>query len=493
MSSKEKTLKSKAKNALAWDLAGSFLRQAVSLGITILLARLLAPEQFGIIGMSLIFITVTQVFIDVGFTDGLIQKKDASDVAYSSIFYINIAISVLLAVIIFFAAPYIGVFYENAQVTVVLRWLSVVPVIGALGKVHGTILVKNLNFKSLNIRDIVATIAGGIAGVIAAFNGQGVLSLVWQQIVTALVGTISLWFSSNWRPKLIFSLAEVRALFSYSSYIFLDQFMRNVFDRIDTLFIGKVFSPAILGFYTRAESLNAQINSYCSNSLRKIVFPILSTVQDDDERFKTIYFKVFNLASVVSSSIAGVLFFLSDKIILGLLGGKWAPSIVIFQILVFKTLTSPFGALLSKALLSKGFSKVKFNLSIVQRLIMFTPLTLGYLYNDITVFVIIMVIANVVAFIVNAYVVYRYLHLSFAKQLSGFFVPLVPLFGLYIGYKQLFPEISSWILAIIFIALQWIFFIATKNAGYQFILHELKPIVSKVKNSMPQFLKRIYR
>lgn len=472
-------LRDKSRKGLVWDLTGALLKQLSSLVISIVLARLLSPEYFGIIGIALVFIAVSQVFIDVGFTDGLIQRKDVSDTVYSSVFYINFIISLVMAMIIYFAAPFVGNFYNSEEITHVIQYLTIVLPIAAIGKVHATQLVKRLAFKSLAIRDIGSIIIGGSVGIIAALNNQGIYSLVWQQVATVFVSSILLWLGTRWKPLLVFSWSEIKNVLIFSSYVFFDQAFRQIFQRLDTLFIGKVFSPLTLGFYSRAEALNAQVTTYTASSLQKVIFPVFSIVQEDEDRFRAIYFKAFSLAAVISSTLAGVLFFLSDKIIIGLLGEKWAPSIIIFQILLFRTVTAPFGALMGKCLLSKGYSKVKFKMSFFQRLIMLLPMVVGFFYG-IEVFALVVVAASIVAFLLNAFILDRYLQLNFLLQVQRFLFPLIPLIFMGVAYHYLFPDVNSFVIVFIYIVLQWIFLIVTRNVGYKLAYQEFTQIIRRI-------------
>lgn len=477
---KDKSLDSKSRKAFGWDLVGTFIRQFVTLGISIILARLLTPEEFGVIGIALVFVSLTQVFIDVGFTDGLVYRQSVDDLLYSSIFYLNCAISFLMAILIVLVAPIVGNFYDNSDITSVLYYLALIPPIAALGKVHSAILVKNLNFKALSIRDVVAVLMGGTLGVIAAIKGMGVYSLVWQQITTTIVGTILLWVGSKWQPKSSFSWTEVRALFSYSSFIFFDQLLRQFFQRVDTIFIGKVFSTATLGFYSRAESLNAQIMSYTATSLRKVIFPTLSSLQDDSEKFEEVYLKIFKLVTVITVALSGLLYFLADVIILNLLGEKWLPTVIIFQILIFKTSTGPLGALIGKSLLSRGHSKKKFRVGLLQRALTLIPLLFGLFYG-IETFAIVVVLINFINISLGIYFVQRYLNISFLKQLKSLLKPLLLGFIIIYLMKSLL-SFNSFLSALIFIITYAIILILTKDEGFLMLKVELEKIFFQVKH-----------
>lgn len=468
-----KNINSKAKKGIVWDLSGSLARQLVILVISSILARLLDPIEFGIIGMSMVFITISQVFTDVGFTSGIIQQKNTNDITLSSVFYTNMFISILFSIALFFSAPFIADFYDEPRVTNILMLLSIIPPISALGRVQSAILTKKIDFKSLTIRDFVATLIGGVFGVIAAFSDYGVYSLVIQQITMVIVATIMLWYATGWRPKFQYSFFEIKKLLQFSSYVFFDSLMRQIFLKIDTLFVGKVFSPTILGFYTRAESLKSQVQTYTTNSLNKVIFPVLSKLQDNDEEFKLTYFKVFNIASGIVVTLIGPVYFLSYYIIIFLFGDKWEPSIILFQILLLSIVTGPQGAIMSQGILAKGHSKLRFNLGFVQRIFKLTPILLGF-YFGITIFTWGMVIASLFV-ILLFFIIYQYYYkISLLLQVRNFLIPNL-VFIIFIIVDSFYKDLNDLILAFIFLCTHLVFLIFLKHESYLFV----KGLISK--------------
>jgi len=475
-----KNLNQKTKDSVIWDLSGAFIRQFALLFISILLARLLEPEEFGILGMSMVFISISQVFTDVGFTSGLIQQKDTKDIAYSSVFYINLLISVVLSGVILLTAPLIANFYEIPKVEIILYYLAIIPPIAALGRVQAAILTKQINFKSLTIRDITATLVGGVLGVSAAFLDYGVYSLVIQQIAMVTTGTLMLWFSTNWIPKLEFSTNEIKKLFVFTSFVFLDSLLRQVFNKIDTIFIGKMFSPAMLGFYSRAESLKAQVQTYTTNSLRKVIFPVLSQLQDDDEKFKSTYFKAFNIVTGLIVLLIAPIYFLSNFIIIFLLGAKWEPSIIFFQILIFSTVTSPQIGMMGKAVLAKGYSRLKFNIGLIQRLLKTTPIVFGLLFG-IEEFAIAVVASSTLVFFVYSIVLDKRLQLGFWLQVKNLLIPNL-VFFCFLIFSVLFEKnVNQWGITILFLITHVIYIKLIKHESYTFMQAALKKGISILK------------
>lgn len=473
-----KDFSNQVKSGLGWDLVGSFFKQLSGLIVTAILARLLSPEEFGIIGLAIVFISLSQIFIDLGFTDSLVQKDKVSQKAYSSVFYISIGLGLVLGGIIFFLAPFIGSFFEK-EVTTVLLWLSIIPIISSFGNVHNARFVKQMDFKTLAFRNIFSTTIGGIIGVIMAFLEYGVYALVAQQISTTLVYTIILWWKSDWKPSWVFSYKELKKLLNFSVYVFLDNVLQKTFQKIDTLFIGKYFSTTTLGFYSKAESLNAQIMRYTTSSLRKVLFPAFSQLQNNTKLFEASYIKVFGLASFLGALASGCLFFLSEDIIILLYGSKWMPSVLIFQILVFRLILSPFGGLMGKSLLAMGYSKNKFQIGQINRFILLSPIVVGYIYGNIHAFALALVIASFVGFVINLWAVDRYLHISFSLQLKKFFKPLLPLAIIIFIYEYYQIGINSILLFLFFLIIQLSYSLIIKDAGMFILINQLKILKNK--------------
>ncbi|MEQ9307094.1 MAG: oligosaccharide flippase family protein, partial [Marinoscillum sp.] len=218
-----KSLKKRTTSALAWDIGGTMLRQTFNFVTSIFLARLLTPEEFGLVGMSMVFIAFAEVFIDVGFSSALIQNQKNSELTYNSVFFINIGAGFLLTIVFYLSAPLIGRFYNNMEVVGLVRWLSLIFVFNSANLVQVAILKKKLNLKIMNVRTSIGAMIGGIAGVASAFAGLGVYSLVIQHITMAVAGTLLLWTTAGWLPKMEFSWREVKNLTGFSTYIFMDR------------------------------------------------------------------------------------------------------------------------------------------------------------------------------------------------------------------------------------------------------------------------------
>lgn len=476
-----KDLGKKSKASVLWDVSGGLVRQLSFLLITIVLKRLLTPEEFGVVALSMVFITISEIFIDSGFTSGLIQQKGTKNITYSSVFYVNLLISIIYSALLILCSPLIADFFEKPIIENVLYFLAIIPPIAALGRVQLAILTKDINFKSLTKRDLVGTLSGGLLGLLAAYNGIGVYSLVIQQITMITVSTMMLWFATGWYPKLEFSITELKKLFSFSGYVFLDDLFRRVASKIDTIFIGKAFSPTILGFYTNAETLKAQVEVYTSTSISKVLFPVFSQLQDDKAEFRRTYLKSFNIVTGLIVMLIGPVSFLSYFIITTLFGEKWIPSVILFQILILSSIVSPHVRMMGRAVLALGYSKLKFKVGILQRLFKLLPICIGLFYG-IQEFTIAMAVSAILVFLALCFLYQKILNISVQLHLKGFFIPNIPLILFIIINYSFNQYLNQWLFTLSFVACQLLFLKIIRHESYTFMSITLRKGLQKIKS-----------
>lgn len=416
----------KSANAFFWDFGGTLFKHAVTIIISILLARLLGPEEFGMMSMAMVFISISQVFLDFGFSAGLIQARDVQSITFSSIFYLNVGAGVVLTTLIVAVAPFVGLFFENSTITELVGWLSISFFLNSLCLVQVAILKRNLSFKVLTVRSIVASSIGGIVGVICAVFGLGVYSLVIQQLSSALLGAVLLWTSVDWRPEFRFSWKAAKKLTGFSAYIFFDQFLSNVFQRLDVILIGKVFGAVTLGYYARALSLKELVAKYSSSSLIKVFYPALSSLQDDQDGFKRVYFRVISIIAFLSFAITGLLYVLATDIITLLFGSKWEQSIPIFEVLVLSICNYPLNSMMKSAFISKGKSKENFYVGLIRKVIRLVPLVVAFFYGLYGFTVAVVVVSYILTFL-NIYFLRIFVGLSSGIHLKKIFEGVLPL------------------------------------------------------------------
>ncbi len=420
-------LKRKAAKGFVWDLLGVFSQNGISFFISIFLARLLSPAEFGLVGMAMVFISLAQVFMDMGFASALIQKKEENERIYSSVFFLNIFVGLLLSVAVFFSAGLIAAFYKEPQLSGVVRWLSPLFIVSAFSIVQRTVLTRNIDFKKLTIRNIVSQIIGGVVGVAMAFRGYGVYALIVQQLLAAVINSVMLWYLSKWRPVLIFSWQDIKSLTGFSFYVFMSQVANRMVTKLDVLIVGKMFSATNLGFYTRAHSLNTLVSNYSSTSIMRVFFPVLSKLQDDDEQYRKVYLQLSTIVAFVSFALTGFLIFAAKDIVVLLFGEKWMPSVFIFQVLCLKAFTYPSNSITVNAILSKGFSKENFWIGNIRRTITAGALILSSFFG-LEALLWAVVLSSYINTIINFYFMSVKTNITLKVQLLTF-LPYALIFG----------------------------------------------------------------
>ena len=360
-------LKSKAGKAFIWDFAGKMAAHGMGFIVSIFLARLLEPSDFGLVAMVMVIIGIAAVFSDMGLGGALIQRRRVHPVHYSSVFYFNVAVGLLLTLLTYFSAPWISEFYSSDALLPLAQVLSLSFVINALSSVQSTRLRKELHYAQLTRIGLVSSLGSGIIGISLALGGAGVWSLVAQTLSMGIVYNILIWTAGRWRPSLLFSWKALTQLWGFGFRMFLSGILDSIFGRLDFLIIGKLFPPATLGYFQRAKSLNGFVAQYSSGSLMSVLFPTLSKIQNDLPRFRSIVTKSLGIITFVVFLLLGGLYLVSEELIVLLFSDKWLPSVEFFRILVLGSFSHPISALLVNVLISRGNSKAFLRLEIYKK------------------------------------------------------------------------------------------------------------------------------
>jgi len=395
-------LRGKTLAGLFWSLSERVGIQVIQFIPTIVLARLLAPEQFGLIGMLSLFIAVASVFLDSGFGVALIQKKDATHIDECSIFYFNIFIGGISVLVLFYAAPLIANFFQQPILTGLTRWLSLDILINSFSLIQTTLLTRKLDFKTQLKANLFATLASGLIGVAAAYLGWGVWSLVIQAIANTLLRTVTLWLICDWRPALIFSMDSLKGLFGFGSRMLMSSLVGTFFDNLYQAFIGKVFSAASLGYYTRAASMRSIVVDTTSNTLGRVLYPALASIQDDLARLKRAYRKSMMLATFIHFPLMVGLIVVAQPLVYLLFSEKWASSVVFFQLMCAAGLLYPLHLINLNILKVKGRSDLFFKLEIIKRILVIVGIFITYRWG-ISAMLIGQIVISIIAYFLNSF------------------------------------------------------------------------------------------
>ena len=285
--------------SLLWGLLEKCSVQVVSFLVTIVLARLLLPEEYGIVALISIFIALATVIIDGGLNTALVQKKDANEEDFSTIFYVSMGLSLLMYVLLFTLAPVLASFYDMIELTLVIRVLSLSLFFYAFNSVQRAYVYKNMMFRQMFICSLIAVIISGIIGVYMAYVGYGVWSLVVQSISNIAFTSLIMWFVVKWRPRLVFSINKFKVLFAFGWKIFLTNFIITLFVKIRALLIGKMYAPATLAYYDKGNQFSGLIMDNVCSTIQTVMFPAFSEVQDNKERVKQMMRRSINISCLI--------------------------------------------------------------------------------------------------------------------------------------------------------------------------------------------------
>lgn len=360
-------LKNKAVSGVSWSFLGSFSNQFISLVFGIVLARLLSPEDYGLIALTYVFIAISNTFIDSGFSVALVRKEMVTEGDYCTAFYFNVLVALLCYLIIFFIAPFAASFYKNELFSPVLRVVGLSIIVNSLGTVQVVKYMRKIDFKRLSLMSIVSNVLGCVVGLILAYLHYGVWALVFQTLTANLLLVCLYWIVSNWRPHDRFSKESFRYLFGFGSKLLLSGLLNVVFNNIYPIIIGRLFSASSLGFYSKANTFAKLPSSTLTDVMQKVTFPVLSQMQNDEDYLRNNYRKLIRLSAFVIFPMMIGLASVASPLMLFLLTEKWAQSIVYLQIICFGMMWYPVHAINVNLLQVKGRSDLFLRLEIIKK------------------------------------------------------------------------------------------------------------------------------
>lgn len=417
------SLKQKTTKGLFWSSVERFSNQGVSFIFSIILARILAPSDFGIIAMIGIFFAVAQSFVDSGFSNALVRKTDRREEDLSTCFYFNIGVGIVAYIVLFLIAPFIADFYNQPILSPIIRITGFGVVLNSLCVVQQALFTIKIDFKSQAKVTLSATIISGIVGVGLAYQGYGVWALVWQGVVMSLVRMGLLWLMSKWRPKAGFSKDSFHYLFGYGSKLLASGLLDTIYNNIYPIVIGKFYSPAQLGNYSRALSFAQLPSSNITSILQRVTFPVLSTIQDDLPRLQTNYRRLLKLSAFIVFPLMMGLAAVAFPLIRVVLTPKWEGCSLYLQIICFALMWYPIHAINLNLLQVKGRSDLFLRLEIIKKIvgvcIMCITIPLG-----ITAMCIGMVVSSLISLFINTHYTGKLIYVGYIKQMRD----LLPIF-----------------------------------------------------------------
>lgn len=414
-----RSLKQDTTYGVKWSSIESFSVQGMQFLFGVIMARLLLPEDYGILGMIGIFIAVSQTFINCGFTSALIRKIDRSQEDSSTVFYFNVIVAILCYVVLFFSAPYIAFFFATPILCEVLRVLAINLVIDSLGAVHRTQLLIRIDFKRLALISLICCCLSSFFGLYLAYSGYGVWALVYQQILNAVLVTILSWFFSHWHPSFLFSWSSFRELFAFGSNLLVANLLHTVYNNITTIIVGKYYSAKDLGFYARGNNMAALPSGNIMAILQRVTFPIMAKIQDDQQYLLYVFEKYIRMSSLPIFFLMCLLAGISKPLVLILLTDKWADAVIYLQILCFALMFDHITGINMNLLQVNGRSDYVLKTEVIKKGISFAMILASIPFGIIAV-CISRVLYTQIAVFLSCYYTDKAYGLSYKRQLRDF-------------------------------------------------------------------------
>lgn len=415
-----KSLSERSLSAIVWVLLDKAGSSSVNFVVTIILARLLSPEDFGLVAMVMVFFEFSSVFVESGFSTALIREKTISEIDKSTTFIFNFAAALVFYAVLFFSAPAIAAFFNQESLVWIVRIMGLNLIFSSFSIIQHSMLVQQIDFKNQTKVRFFTVIISGTAAILLALNGYGVWSLVVRFGLTDLMDTVLLWILRPWKPTARFSTESFRRLFGFGSRILAAAVLDKFFVHIYKLLIGKFFAAATLGFYTQANNFTNMVINTLFRTVNNVTYPVLAKLQDDHEKLKEGYRKILKLSSFIVVPAMVMLGVLAEPIILVLVGEKWRPSIPMLQLLCVSGLTYHFSSINLNMLLVLGRSDLSLKLEVIKKINIALAIVIGIQFG-IYGLIIGEVISCYVNLFVNAYYSNKLLKYSIREQIRDIF------------------------------------------------------------------------
>ena len=410
---------------LLWRFMERCGAQSVTLIVSIVLGRILGPKVYGTVALVTIFTTIMQVFVDSGMGNALIQKKEADDLDFSSVFYFNMVICVVLYLIMFFSAPLIAWFYKRDELTPVIRVLSLIIVISGVKNVQQAYVSRNMLFKRFFFSTLGGTIGAAIVGITMAVLGFGVWALVAQMLFNAAVDTTILWFTVKWRPKKMFSFERLKGLFMFGWKLLVSAVIDTIYNDVRQLIIGKIYSDSELAFYNRGKQFPQIIVTNINTSIDSVLLPTMSQVQDDPARVKSMTRRSIKTSTFIMMPLMVGLAVCGEPLVHLILGEKWLPCVPFLRIFCFTFAFYPIHTANLNAIKAMGRSDLFLVLEIIKKIVGVIAI-LSTMWVSVMAMAYSLLITSVLGQIINSWPNKKLMKYSYLEQLKD----MLPQIGL---------------------------------------------------------------
>lgn len=482
----QKNIKSKIFSGFIWRFGERITAQLVSLLVSIVLARLLSPEHYGAVALVMVFINIANVFVSNGLGNSLIQKKDADSVDFSSIFYINVLMSLILYGILFLIAPLIGEFYGMPELCLVLRVLGIRIPVAAINSIQHAYVSRHMLFKRFFWSTLFGTVLSGVVGIFLAYKGFGIWALVAQYLTNTCTDTVVLWFTVKWRPTKEFSLSRSRQMVSYGWKLLVSGLLDTGYSELRNLIIGKLYTSADLAYYNQADKYPKLIVNNVNTSIGSVIFPVMSQSQDNPEKIKQMTRKAIQISSFLIWPIMVGLAAVSRPLVSVVLTDKWISCVPYMQIFCFSYGLWPIHTANLQVIKAMGRSDLFLRMEVIKKIMGCVLLIVSLPFGPFAIAVSLL-ISGVLSTFINAYPNRALLNYNYREQLRD----LLPSLGLSLIMAIVISQLERINVSdILLLAIQVIcgaliyvvLSIITKQAALVYLVDILKKKKSQKKN-----------
>lgn len=411
----KQTLKNKTVAGMSWSAIDSIASQGILFLVGLVLARILSPAEYGLIGMITIFISISNTIVDSGFSNAIIRKPHATNEDYSTAFIFNIVLSLLMYGVLFLCSPLIASFFRQEQLVSITRILGIVVIINSLAIVQKTKLEKEVDFKRQAKISVISSTLSGVIGIASALLGAGVWALVAQQISRQLTNAIGLWVTAHWKPSFKFSKQSFYYQFNFGWKLLTSELLSTIWMEASNMVIGRCYSSATLGQYSRAKQFSSLFSTNMTAIVQRVSFPVLSSIQDEGERLKASYKKLIKTTMFLSFTGMLALAACARPLIYVLIGEKWEQAAIFLPILCYNFMFYPIRAINTNMLKVVGRSDQLLVLEIIKKIIAIGPLLVG-VFIDIYWMLWGNVIAGLIGYVLNSYFSGKFIGYSTVEQ-----------------------------------------------------------------------------
>lgn len=476
-------MSSKATSGLLWTFLERFGAQCVTLIVSIILARLLDPVVFGTVAIVTVFMEILNVFIDSGLGNALIQKKDADDIDFSSVFYFNIFMCIALYLVLFFLAPLMSRFYGMAELTDIIRVMGLSLIVSGVRNIQRAFVSRKLQFKRFFFATIGGTLGAAALGIWMAYRGFGVWALVAQGLFNNVVGTVILWLTVKWRPKRVFSFTRFRGLFSFGWKLLVSDLINTVYNNLRQLIIGKMYTTQSLAMYNRGYMIPNVFVININSAIDSVLFPVMSSAQDDVNMIRAMTRRSIRVSSYIMWPVMMGIAACSTPLVSILLTDKWLPCVPFLIIFCISYAFLPLQTANLNAIKALGRSEIYLKLEIIKKIVGFAILAATMWFGPLVMAASNLLFA-VINYLINAFPNRKLLNYSYGQQIMDAAPPmLLSAFMFGIVYCVRFLELSNWLTLIIQIPLGVLIYVGGtklfKLDSFDYILGTVKGLIRK--------------